>query len=98
MKEGLCIEMVKIKPKEGAAERMMELRQSLVDYYSQYDGFVSLTLIAAEDGKTWYDIGAWESKAHAEKALADKTPEFEEWSELAPLDSFEWAEVISYRG
>lgn len=97
---GQCAEIVRIRPKEGAEGRLLEMRDALVKSYRDTSpSFVHATLIRPEDGGTWVDVWFWTDKAGAEEALAnpDRTPLFKEWGALVEMVQFEWAEVLSDR-
>jgi len=96
--EDLYAEIVRIRPKSGAEDRLLEMRDALVQSYrDNFPGFVSCRLLRPEEGGTWVDLWFWTSKADAEAALADtsKTPLFEEWGTLVDMEQFEWAAVLS---
>jgi hypothetical protein len=96
---GSCAEIVRIRPKEGAETKLLEIRDALVQSFRDiYPGFVGCTLVRPEEGGTWVDLWYWETRAIAEEALAkagERNPLFVEWSELVEMVEFEWAEVLS---
>jgi hypothetical protein len=99
MVDDLYAEIVRIRPKDAAAEaRLLEIRDDLVQSYrDNWPAFVSCRLLRPEDGGTWVDLWYWTSKEEAEAALADpsKTPLFEEWVTLVEPVAFEWAAVLT---
>lgn len=100
MVEDLYAEIVRIRPKDAAAEaRLLEIRDDLVQSYRDTfpDAFVSCRLLQPEEGGTWVDLWYWRSKESAEHALANThlTPLFEEWGSLVEMVSFEWAAVVT---
>ncbi|MEZ5124283.1 MAG: antibiotic biosynthesis monooxygenase [Solirubrobacterales bacterium] len=99
MVDDLYAEIVRIRPKDAAAQRrLLEIRDEMVQSYrDNFPGFVSCRLLAPEEGGTWVDLWYWRSKAAAEDALANtsKTPLFEEWGTLVEMVAFEWAAVVS---
>lgn len=87
-----AVEIVRIRPQEGAEARLMELRPRMIDEYRQiYGDRVSAQLFECEDG-TWVDVWSWETRALAEDALANtsRTPAFEEWVTLVDDVAFDW--------
>ena len=98
MVDDLYAEIVRVRPKPGKAQRLLEIRDELVRSYREaWPGFVSCRLLGPEDGDTWVDLWYWRSKADAETALAspDRTPLFIEWGESVDIVQFEWAGVLS---
>jgi len=100
MVEDLYAEIVRIRPKDAAAEaRLLEIRDEMVQSYREAwpDGFVSARLLQPEDGDTWLDLWYWRTKAAAEEALSkpETTPLFIEWGELVEMVQFEWAAVLT---
>jgi hypothetical protein len=98
MAEELYAEIVRIRPKPGTEQRLLEMRDPLVQSYrDNFPGFVSCRLLRPEEGDTWVDLWYWKRKSDAEEALADtsKTPLFEEWGKLVDMVQFEWAEVLA---
>jgi quinol monooxygenase YgiN len=94
----LYAEIVRIRPKPGNEERLLAMRDELVQSYrDNWPGFVSCRLLRPEEGGTWVDLWYWKSKPDAEAALADssKTPLFDEWVQLVDMVQFEWAEILS---
>lgn len=89
-----CIEVVKIRPKDGARERLMELRPDIMKQLSAaYPKGVEADLWELEDG-TWVDIWRWAERADAEdaQARAEDFPAFAEWVTLVEMISLEWGE------
>jgi hypothetical protein len=98
--DNIYAEIVRVRPKEGAEERLLEIRDEMVQaYIDQFPAFVSARLLRPEEGGTWVDLWYWTSKAGAEDALArtSEVPLFEEWGTLVEMVEFEWAEVVSDR-
>lgn len=99
MVDDLYAEIVRIRPKDAAAEqRLLEIRDDMVQSYrDHFPAFVSCRLLRAEEGGEWVDLWYWRSKAGAEEALANthKTPLFEEWGTLVEMVRFEWAAVLT---
>jgi hypothetical protein len=93
MSEKTCTELVRIRPKDGAKARLIELRPLIMkEIDAKYPGSAEAFLYEAEDG-TWLDVWNWATREDAEDALADpsKFPAFSEWLGLVDLVSFEWA-------
>ncbi len=90
-----AIEIVHIRPKPGALDRLLEIRPQLMAQYRKLYPAVTAELTRAEDG-TLYDIWTWEAKHMAEEALADtsRIPAFREWETLVDLLSLTWTETI----
>jgi hypothetical protein len=100
MIDDLYAEIVRIKPKDAAAEaRLLAIRDDMVQSYREQfpDDFVSCRLLRPEEGGTWVDLWYWRTKAGAERALANTqaTPLFEEWLTLVEPVAFEWAAVLT---
>lgn len=92
---GQCAEIVRVRPKPGAEQRLLELRDELVQSYRDTSpAFVHATLLRPEEGGTWVDVWIWTDKAGAEAALARPTAPFQEWGELVEMVQFEWADVL----
>lgn len=95
---GQCAEIVRIRPKEGAEEQLLAMRDELVQSYRDTTpAFVHATLVRPEEGGTWVDLWFWTDKASAEDALAhpERTPRFVDWGGLVEMVQFEWAEVVT---
>jgi hypothetical protein len=99
MVDDLYAEIVRIRPKDAAAEtRLLEIRDDMVQSYRQhFPAFVSCRMLRPEEDGTWVDLWYWTSKEGAEHALANTqlTPLFEEWGQLVEMVSFEWAAVLT---
>ena len=100
MVDDLYAEIVRIRPKDPAAEaRLLEIRDGMVQSYRESfpDTFISARLLKPEEGGTWVDLWFWRTKADAEAALAqpEKTPLFVEWGQLVDMVQFEWAAVVT---
>ncbi len=99
MVDDLYAEIVRIRPKDAAAEaRLLEIRDAMVQSYRDAcPGFVSCRLLRPEEDGTWVDLWYWRSKAAAEEALAhpERTPLFVEWGSLVEMVRFEWAAVLT---
>jgi len=93
---GQCVEVVRIRPKEGSEPRLLELRDELVQSYRDASpAFVRASLLRLEDSDVWVDLWYWTDRAGAEAGLANPTPQFVEWGGLVDLLSLEWSEVIA---
>jgi antibiotic biosynthesis monooxygenase len=98
MAVGLCAEIVRVRPKEGAVERLLEIRDEMVQSYrDNFPAFVSCRLLSPADSEEWVDLWFWKTQEDAEHALANTqlTPLFEEWGTLVEMVRFEWAEVLT---
>lgn len=89
-----AVELVRLKPKPGAKERLLEIRPTLLEQYRKHYQQFEAELTTTEDG-SWIDIWTWEDRSFAEEALADTSrfPAFEEWVTLVDLESVTWTEV-----
>jgi len=88
-----AVEVVRIRPQDGAQERLRAIREQLVaEYERHWPGQFRTRLLELEDG-TWLDLWAWSSRELAERALAEeeKTPTFGEWRTLVEPLGFDWA-------
>lgn len=88
-----CIEIVEVTPKEGARDRLFELRPQMLAEYRVLYPDVQATLYETERG-TWVDIWIWKSREEAEEALGNKdvSSAFTEWQTLVEFGSLTWAE------
>ena len=88
-----AVEIVTLRPKDGALSRLLEIRPVLLAEYHARFLTVTAQLFAQEDG-TLVDIWTWPDRETAEGALADPavSPTFtNEWQPLVDLVSFAWA-------
>jgi hypothetical protein len=96
--DNIYAEIVRVRPNEGAEERLLEMRDEMVQaYIDNFPAFISARLLQPEEGGTWVDLWFWTSKEGAEDALArtDEVPLFQEWGTLVEMVQFEWAGILS---
>lgn len=91
-----CVEVVRVRPKPGAEERLLELRPAILkEINDHYPRGATAQLLKLEDG-TWLDLYSWTAREDAEDALTDPSrfTAFSEWLTLTELVSFEWSQRI----
>ncbi len=90
-----AVEVVRVKPKPGAEQRLSELRPAIeASMARDFPGRVSSELVVLDDG-TWCDIWRWTDRTDADQAAAtaaERYPEFLEWLELVDEISLDWGE------
>ena len=97
MTERPCVEIVRIRPKDGAIPRLQELRPRILEEIeARYPGSASTQLFELEDG-SWVDVWSWMSRADAEDAIANPAqfPSFVEWLDLVEPVGFDWARPLA---
>ncbi len=87
-----AIEIVRIRPKDGAIPRLRAIRAAMVgEHVERYGDRVRAELFECEDG-TWVDVWRWSTRALAEEALGgEPLPAFAEWLSLVEPVAFDWA-------
>ncbi|MEU4233241.1 hypothetical protein AB0F17_53905 [Nonomuraea sp. NPDC026600] len=91
-----AVEVVTIRPKQGALPRLKELRRTMLAEYHARHPEVTTQWYEQEDGSI-VDIWIWPDRASGEAALGDPTtsPTFtNEWQPLVEVISFHWATPV----
>ncbi|VVN46089.1 hypothetical protein PS673_05760 [Pseudomonas fluorescens] len=87
------IVVARIKPKEGAKEKLLALRERLVEEFKQtYPQFVSASLYGVEENDEWRDVVVFSEMPPLDPPT--NAPVYEEWSALVDGTGFELLEPI----
>jgi hypothetical protein len=94
---GMCVEVVRIRPKAGHEETLLGLRDALVKSYEEFsDQYVHASLYKLEDSGEWVDVWIWKTREGAEAGLGSPTEPFKQWNEHAELVSLEWGTTATW--